>query len=79
MSKNKEFEETVGDWESHDDWKFADKEAERRYFFEAGHRKGMEEAYLDIAKTLHTAYGDNDVSKMYRAKADATREEISHD
>ena len=32
------FEDTVTDWESHDDWQYADKEAERKYFFLAGQR-----------------------------------------
>lgn len=38
MSKTdfNDFEYAVGDWESHEDWQFADRAAERKFFFKMG-------------------------------------------
>lgn len=45
---SKEFEETIGDWCSHDEWQFADRNAAWLFFFHAGRTLGRRE-FKEIA------------------------------
>jgi hypothetical protein len=49
------FEEEVSKWESHDEWMFASREAERLFFFEAGRQQGSQETVRECESYLRSA------------------------
>jgi len=42
--KSNGFEIATDEWEANDEWQFADRAAERRYFYEAGQRQSVAQA-----------------------------------
>ena len=52
MTDEERFEEVKSDWESHDDWRFADRDAERKYFYLAGLAEGRRQS-AEIADSYH--------------------------
>lgn len=41
---DEEFKNAVSEWESHDDWRYADRDAERLFFFKAGQEESARRA-----------------------------------
>jgi hypothetical protein len=49
------FEEFKADWEAHDEWQFADRDAERKFFYAAG-AAAMRERCAEVAYQMTDRY-----------------------